>query len=113
MKQKGQEGYPLNPPFSLHYVTSLTLKFIGENDIQKIIIPSYVCQVLQIDPGREDFLVSPTWPLPKAWPGWCDRLCAELLSKPRMALTISIQKGSCVGLLRPQKKSPGVWQKGV
>lgn len=38
MKQKGQEGCPPNPPFSLHYLTSLTLIIIGEKCIQKLII---------------------------------------------------------------------------
>jgi hypothetical protein len=30
MRQKGQKGYPLKPLLSLHFVTSLTLKIIGE-----------------------------------------------------------------------------------
>jgi hypothetical protein len=39
MQQKGQEGCPLISPLSLHYVTSLTLRIIGETDIKKLIIP--------------------------------------------------------------------------
>jgi hypothetical protein len=30
MKQKGQKGNPLNQPLSLHYVTSLTLRIMGD-----------------------------------------------------------------------------------
>ncbi len=30
MKKKGQKGNPLKQPLSLHYVTSLTLRIIGE-----------------------------------------------------------------------------------
>jgi hypothetical protein len=30
MKQKGQKGNPLNQPLSLHYVTPLTLRIMGD-----------------------------------------------------------------------------------
>jgi hypothetical protein len=38
IKQKSQEGYPLSSPFSLHCVTSLILKILGEKDTKKLII---------------------------------------------------------------------------